>query len=218
MRPVPPPESQVISLRGLARPLVSTWPRRMAWLTAIVVVAVTAFAGGFAAEAPAAARNPEPGEWVEVGPVRVAVTSWAVRSDVDPESLEDVDGADAWLVVEARVASSTGTSEQYPDRAIELPADIEVADSDPDSVVLLRDGSLFPDLQPGLPERVALLWPVRAESAPDGDNLEIDLRRLQRATSQVDGSEIWRTSDLAGTVTVPRDRATGDELIEADDW
>ncbi|TDE09506.1 hypothetical protein [Jiangella asiatica] len=180
-------------------------------------VGAIAAAGGFGAAAPPPVQTAAAGEPVDVGPADLAVRAWTVRDDVATRALEGIDGAQAWLVLAAEVTAATELTTRFPAEALALPADLGL--DEPEQVVLLPDLLSGPDLQPGLPSQVLLLWPLPADELPaddTSDELSLDYIRLRLDDSTIDASQVWRADGVAATAAVPRDDAVGDELVE--DW
>ncbi|TDD65002.1 hypothetical protein E1262_26500 [Jiangella aurantiaca] len=199
------------SVRAAAMALAGTWPRRAAWLVLAAAVLVTALIGGFeTASAPAPARV-APGDAVDVGPVRLAAQAWTIRDDIATSSLQDA-GAAGWLVIEAEVTALTDATTTFPDTALRLPPELRL-DGAPDRVLLLAGGTFAPQLQPGLPARVALLWPV-ADGVDPGDELALTYLRSRRSDSTIDAGQMWRPGGVAAHTALPRDDSAGDAIAE----
>jgi len=151
------------------RGAVRTWPRRIALAVVLGVVVGTTAAGGFARHVPADAGPDRvaAGEPVATGPFDLTVRSWSVTDAVQVSALEDA-GADAWLVVVVGALDTDRESRRLDRTAVTLPDELpdglalagDAEPARPDPTLLVRDASLYPVLQPGLPEDVALLWPV----------------------------------------------------------
>ncbi|RIQ20430.1 hypothetical protein, partial [Jiangella rhizosphaerae] len=176
-------------------------------------VLVTALTGGFRTAAAPAPQRVTAGDAVDIGPVRLAAQGWTIRDDIATNGLEYA-GAAAWLVVEAEVTALTDATITFPQRSLGLPPELEV-DGEPDRVLLLADATLAPGLQPGLPARVALLWPVGDVPDP-GDDLEVSYLRSRLSDSTIDAGRVWRADGVAAHTTLPRDDAAGDALVEED--
>lgn len=205
IRPMPP------TARAAVRALAGTWPRRAAWLLLAVAVLVTALTGGLGTASPPAPERVAAGDAVDVGPVRLAARAWTIRDDVATGALEYA-GADAWLVVEADVTALTDATTTFPRTALRLPRELRL-DGEPDRVVLLADGTTGPQLHPGLPARVALLWEVGADTDP-GDELALSYLRTRLSDSTIDSGRVWRPDGVAATTALPRDDAAGDAIAE----
>ncbi len=200
-----------LSARAIAAALAGTWPRRAAWLALVAAVLVTALTGGLRAAPTPEPERVEAGADVDLGPVRLAARSWTIRDDIATNGLEYAEAA-AWLVVEADVTALTDATITFPQRSLGLPPELRV-DGEPDRVLLLADATLSPGLQPGLPARVALLWPVG--DVPDlGDDLAVSYLRSRLSDSTIDAGRVWRADGVAAHTTLPRDDATGDALVE----
>lgn len=199
-------------LRRVGAVLFGSATARVIWGVAAVVVAVIAITGGWGRATPAEVARVDAGEPVDVGQVAIAATGWTVRSDIETSALEDIEGAAGWLVVAVDVTAATDATTTFPDNAIDLAPDDDLSSSEPPRVVLLPDGTVAPDLQPGLPVRLALLWPV--SESPAGDSLDLDYIRSTLNDSEIDSGRVWRVAGPAGTTTIPRDDAIAETLIE----
>ncbi|WP_157987576.1 hypothetical protein [Jiangella endophytica] len=200
-----------LSVRAATTTLAGTWPRRLAWLLPPVAVLVTVLTGGLAKAPVPAPERVAAGDAVDVGPVRLAAQGWTIRDDVATSGLE-YSGAAAWLVVEAEVTALTDATTTFPETALRLPSELGL-ETEPDRVVLLADDTLGPQLQPGLPARVALLWPVGDDADP-GDELALTYLRSRLSDSTIDASRVWRPDGVAAHTTLPRDDAAGDAIAE----
>jgi|GEM_PF-1721934 len=196
------------------RAAVATWPRRVAWGVVVVAVAGVALAGGF--DRAASASGPPPsvaaGEPVATGAFDLTVTAWTLTDAWDPEGLEDV-GADAWLAVAVHALGTDRETRALDAAAVTLPEPLPgglevVGDARADrpaAVVLARDGHGYPQLQPGLGERVLLLWPVRGDvadplAAPD---LTVSLPLHVYRDLTVGGGRYWAETGAVVRVRVP---------------
>lgn len=217
MTTTPPRAARAVPV---ARALVGTWPRRAALAAVLGVVVGTTAAGGLAkhvaADAgPVRAAADEP---VPTGPFDLAVRSWSVTDDVQVSALEDA-GADAWLLVVVGALDTDRESRRLDDTAVTLPAELPaglalVGEAEPDrpeTTLLVRDASLYPVLQPGLPEDVALLWPVTVEDAgavsddpatPD-EPLTVTLPTFRYRDMTIGGGRRWAESGVVVLVDVP---------------
>jgi hypothetical protein len=185
----------------LLRAVAGTWPRRIALAVVLGLVAGTAAAGGFAQHVAAEAgpAHAAAGEPVPTGPFDLTVRSWSVTDTVQVSALED-SGADAWLVVVVGALDTDREPRRLDRTAVTLPDELPGglalagdAEADrPDPTLLVRDASVYPVLQPGLPEDVALLWPMTVPEgwAEAGDGGAAD-------------AAVLRTPDEPLTVTLP---------------
>jgi hypothetical protein len=97
------------------------------------------------------------------GPWRVNVISATVAADRPP--LSHVDPGSRWLVVQAKVEVTDGTSHDGLTSILRLSGVDGLVAAQP-GVVLLRDGTRVDRLHPGLPEELAFAWEQAAASAP----------------------------------------------------
>lgn len=192
-----------------SRTLIAVW----ATLT-LVVVAITV-SGGFGTASPPETPRVDAGEPVDVGQVELAARAWSIRDDVEPEALAEIDGAAGWLIIDAEVRAVTDATTTFPETALDLPGDLlaDPEDEGPARVVLSRDTTVFPDLQPGLTERVLLLWPVTLAAA-ESDELELGYVSSLLDDSTLDAGQVWRLQGTAATTTLPRDDELGAALVD----
>jgi len=171
----------------LVRAVVGTWPRRIAVAVVLGVVAGTAAAGGFAQHVAA----------------------------VQVSALED-SGADAWLVVVVGALDTDREPRRLDRTAVTLPDELpgglalagDAEPDHPDPTLLVRDASVYPVLQPGLPEDVALLWPVTvreagATSAAPDEPLAVTLPTFRYRDMTVGGGRRWAETGAVVLVDAP---------------
>jgi hypothetical protein len=96
------------------------------------------------------------------GPWHVNVISATVAADRPP--LQRADPANRWLVVQAKVEVTDGTSHDGLASILRLSGVDGLVAAQP-GVVLLRDGTRVDRLHPGLPEELAFAWEQAAASA-----------------------------------------------------
>jgi len=201
----------------LLRAVVGTWPRRIALAVVLGLVAGTAAAGGFAQHVAAEAgpAHVAAGEPVPTGPFDLTVRSWSVTDTVQVSALED-SGADAWLVVVVGALDTDRESRRLDRTAVTLPDELpggltlagDAEPDRPDPTLLVRDASVYPVLQPGLPEDVALLWPVtvpdggETSAAPD-EPLTVTLPTFRYRDMTVGGGRRWAETGTVVLVDVP---------------
>ncbi|NDO90460.1 hypothetical protein [Cellulosimicrobium composti] len=220
----------------LVRAVVGTWPRRVALGVVVGVVASTVAAGGLARHvaADAGPARAVAGEAVATGPFDVTVRSWTVTDAVRADDLEGA-GADAWLVVVVGADNADRESRRLDRTAVTLPDALpgglalagDAEPDRPDPTLLVRDASAYPLLQPGLPEDVALLWPVTldAEDAlldggPD-EPLTVTLPEFRYRDMTVGGGRRWaETGDVVLVDVPPGDVPPGivDPPEDEEDW
>lgn len=169
---------------------LKSW-RSLSVVGALLLLAALALwqAGGFAAVPRKQLPLAQPGE-------RVLTDDWILRplsagvSQVDPANGRPSATGQAWLVLEADVENRAHATQTNVASAIRWRRDPAHADAEPlasNSAILLRDRSAMPALQPGMPERIALAWPI-----PPGERLN--------------GEQTWV---LIGRTWVPQDSLVG---------
>ncbi|KON73669.1 hypothetical protein M768_12050 [Cellulosimicrobium cellulans F16] len=201
----------------LLRAVVGTWPRRIALAVVLGLVAGTAAAGGFAQHVAAEAgpAHAAAGEPVPTGPFDLTVRSWSVTDAVQASALED-SGADAWLVVVVGALDTDREPRRLDRTAVTLPDDLpgglalagDAEQDRPDLTLLVRDASVYPVLQPGLAEDVALLWPVTvpeagATSAAPDARLTVTLPTFRYRDMTVGGGRRWAETGAVVLVNAP---------------
>lgn len=146
------------------------------------------------------------GEVVDVGPVRVRVLDHLVTDEILVGDLAEA-GAGAWLGVRLEVAADDGRTVRTLPGLVEPPDDVLLPLSEEDEYtypreVLVSDGSEFPQIQPGLPEQVLLLWPV-ADAADVPEDLDVTLLASEQYYSLNYRAMVWATAEPFARVTVP---------------
>lgn len=169
-------------------------------------------AGGFATVPRKELPLIQPGE-------RVVTDDWILRplsagiSLIDPFSGKARDSGEAWLVLEAEVENRTRSTQSEVGSAIRWRRDPGGKTGKPlvsTTRVLLRDraGNSMVDLHPGMPERIALAWPLTANERLDGEQTWVLIGRTWVAQDSLMGASGWlRAHDVALTrikVTDPR--------------
>src|SRR5690606_12828068 len=221
----------------LVRAVVGTWPRRVALGVVVGVVAGTVAAGGLARHvaADAGPARAVAGEAVATGPFDVTVRSWTVTDAVRADDLEGA-GADAWLVVVVGADNADRESRRLDRTAVTLPDALpgglalagDAEPDRPDPTLLVRDASAYPLLQPGLPEDVALLWPVTLPDAEGADldggpdePLTVTVPEFRYRDMTVGGGRRWaETGDVVLVDVPPGDVPPGivDPPEDEEDW
>jgi hypothetical protein len=97
------------------------------------------------------------------GSWQVDITSAMITADRPP--LQRADPANRWLVVQAKVEVTGGSSQTGLASMVRLSGIDGLVAQEP-GVVLLRDGTLINQLHPGLPEELAFAWEQAANAAP----------------------------------------------------
>ncbi|MBD5785967.1 hypothetical protein IF650_07215 [Cellulosimicrobium terreum] len=206
MSPRPVPAARAARVR------VPVGVRRALLGVAVGVVGLvvgTALAGGLdrheaATGAPTTAAA---GQGVATGAFELTVTSWGIDRVLEPDRLTDL-GADAWLVVDVDVLDTDRVTRTLDATAVTLPDPLPgglelVGDpppTRPETTLLVRDGSAYPMFQPGLPEQVLVMWPVRGEldGRPD---LDLTLPTFVYRDMFVGGGRRW--AETGESVLVP---------------
>jgi hypothetical protein len=200
--------------------MLAATPARRTALAAVGAAAVTAaILGGWTAASPEPIATASIGEPVGLGQVSVEVTGWQMRSGVAQEALEEYPGADAWLFFEVTMASATDSTERAQHDVLDLPDGLllDPAEAEPHLLMLLRDGTHDPELQPGIPERVIFVWPVASESIGDSAVLPLRLIEFEQFTAPSTGELLWTESGVATMVDAPRDDQVGREFLAPDE-
>lgn len=193
---------------------VATWPRRTALAAALSAAGTAAVLGGWASVPPDPVPDISPGETVDLGRLSVEVIGWEVRGNVAQDSLEDYPGADAWLFLEVIMASATDQTERATHDVVDLPDDV-LLDPDkpePHRLMMLRDATHDPELQPGIPERVIFVWPVAADSIGDAATMKLQLIGSKQFKAST-GEQIWTETGVEATIDAPRDDQVGREFL-----
>ncbi|CAM3415049.1 hypothetical protein OCAE111667_08685 [Occultella aeris] len=191
----------LLSVPGIARWVVRTWPRRIAIAMVAVLILVIAAVGGFARVAPEPARQLAVGEAVDVGPYTVTVESFFVSDQVDIYGIPDE--ADAWVgvVMVLETSELEGIPTDYQNFRL---SGADLVEERFQQVVLLADDSRANFLTADLPVHVAMLWPVR-DSGAIGDEVELTLTETYEDISFLFQTPTWFAGDRIGVIAVPRD-------------
>lgn len=198
-------------VRSALRSLVRTWPRRIAIaLIALVLVLVTALGGFRTVELP-----PPPqlaaGEAFDVGPAEMHASSFFVSDRVLPHMLPD--GAQGWIGVLVDLTVHAADEWNPPAEVFSVP---ELADgAEANYAAITQDGSLLVQLEPDVPQQVAMLYPVPDTTAV-GDEVELAVRTLYQQRSFFEGTVRWYTDDVGATVRLPRNDDVPPALIDED--
>lgn len=206
--------SPFTTLKPYAIALVATAARRTAWVAIGSAVITAAVLGGWSAAPSESIPEVAAGESVDLGQLRVEVIGWEVRG-VAQEALEDYPGADAWLFLELVMSTATDRTERARPEVLELPDEVllDPDNPEPHRLMLLRDATRDPSLQPGIPERVVMVWPVAADSVGDAASLPLRLIQYEQFSAFSTGELIWTTAGVAATVDAPRDDRVGSEFV-----
>ncbi len=205
------------------RVLGTRWGRTLAGLVAAALagVAALALAGGLRAAELEEVRA-APGEPVDLGPVRAAVLDHTVTDEVLVPELEDA-GARAWLVVRVAVETVQDESLQGVPDLVALPDDVGIA-VEPDDLqypmaILSADGTRYPQLHPGLPAEILIVWPLTsADAVPEP--LEVHLLGSERYFSRLMHGPAWTDEAPVARVEVPRAAGLPAAVLDVlrDDW
>ncbi|TDE91629.1 hypothetical protein EXU48_15925 [Occultella glacieicola] len=191
----------LVSVPGIARWFVRTWPRRIAIAMVVVLLLVIAAVGGFARVPPEPVRQVAAGEVVDLGPYTVSVESFFVSDQVDVYGLPEE--ADAWIgvVMELENTQLDGLFVDYQNFTLDGAQLVEARST---TVLLLADDSRASFLSPNLPVRVAMLWSV-VDPDTIGDEVRLSLIETYEDTSFLFEETSWYVGDRIGVVEVPRD-------------
>jgi len=148
---------------------------------------------------------------------RVVTDDWILRplsagvSQVDPANGRPSETGEAWLVLEAEVENRTHATQANVASALRWQRDPANTDAKPlasNSTVLLRDRSAMPALQPAMPERIALAWPIPPGERLNGEQTWVLIGRTWVPQDSLSGGSGWlRPHDVAlvhFTVADPR--------------
>lgn len=198
-------------LRSGLRALVRTWPRRVVLGAVVLVPVLVAALGGFRTVELPPPPQIAAGEAFDLGPAVVTADSFFVSDQVLTTMLPD--GAVGWVGVVVDLRVHIKDEWRLPNDVFALPA-LE-AGAEVGYAVITQDDSLLVQLEPDLPQRVALLYPVTDTSAV-GEELELHVRTLYEQRSFFEGTMRWYTDEVAARVQVPRSDDVPPALIDED--
>jgi hypothetical protein len=106
------------------------------------------------------------------------------------------------VIFEVELANRTAESSNDYLKAIQPAAPLaDIAEKL--MVVLIRDQTLVPELQPGLPERMAYIWTLPKDRAvPDPISFVVNTQ-IYKARDNLYGTPGWFNRHAAGTISLP---------------
>jgi hypothetical protein len=182
-----------------------SWSTRLFLLgVACLAVAVTAVFGGLE-KAPAQARAAVPtiavNDSIDAGPWRVGVTNAGTYLQLG--SYRPSDDGDYLLAVAVRIEILAYKSSNSEIEAIaRLPEFSGLVNAAPKAVALIRDASPVVHLNPGIPERVAFIFEVKA-GTPAPDQVVVELSGWTATRSILNKTLQWQNQGPRARVTVP---------------
>ncbi|WP_147915801.1 hypothetical protein [Ruania zhangjianzhongii] len=200
------------AVRSAGRGLVRTWPRRIVLGVLVLVPALVAALGGFRTVELPPPPQLAAGESFDLGPAVVRAESFFVSDRVLTSFLPDE--AQAWVGVIVDLDLGVDDEWRVPDEVFTIEG---VADGGYEHAVLTSDDSLLDTLKPGVPQQVAVLFPV---SDPDsvGDTVQFGLTALYEMRSFFEGTmRWWVEEEVSAYVDVPRDDEVPPALVEEED-
>ncbi|WBU38350.1 hypothetical protein [Homoserinibacter sp. YIM 151385] len=174
--------------RGLAR---IPWAVRI--LALVVLAALAAWPlGGWDTVARGERQAPvlEPGEVHESAQFASSVERVEL-SRLRPGTTLEADSGRAYLAVVVRLENRLEQTQPGRSDLLRLSGVPLEEPARPGSLVLLDDPGAFPELQPGIPARLAYVWEIAEGDAAAGDEVEVAIIDRDRARSQVGAGEIW---------------------------
>jgi hypothetical protein len=182
---------------GEARSRLKTWLTAGAGTVAAIMVAGLLGAFGSLQKPPAvfpAGRPIETGQWLAT-PLRAYIVADRIYGvPMKP-------GQKA-LVLEAELGNRTArSSKDYFTLFIPVPPPGDPADKP--LIALTRDSTLSPELHPGLPERMAFVWPLPAGAAPPKTLMLIVNTQVYKARDNLYGTPGWYNEHELGRVELP---------------
>jgi hypothetical protein len=161
---------------------------------------VTALLGGFDPVRADKVPNASLGQQVSGRPWNVTVVGVRLLPDGDP--LFHGHPGDRWIAVIADV-EVTGQESMAVGDAVRLPDLPGLRHVFPDSVVLARDGQPAVRLQPGVPERVGLVWEQDAR-VPVPSVTDVQVIGETYGMSSLTGDLVWRAPEPSARVPAVR--------------
>lgn len=205
-------EAGAITARTVGTLLMATWPRRILCGVVILIPAIVAAFGGFGKAEERREAIPV-GTSVDLGPMTMRPVSFFVSADVNRSDLESRDGAEAYLGVIVDVENSTDEhiSLTFPGPASDavvpdLDADLFAMErtSTADAALRVVDNTNGETVLPGIPDQVALLWPITdVDAVPDV--LTISMTESVWEYGVVSGEDRWLSLGDTWLMDLPRD-------------
>ena len=208
---LPAPPTLWALVRSGARGAVRTWPRRVVLGVLVLVPTLVAALGGFRTVELPPPPHIEAGETFELGPAAVRAESFFVSDQVLDSFLPD--GAQAWVGVIVDLEVNIDDEWRVPGEVFTIEG---IADEGFEHAVITSDDSLLNTLKPGVPERVAVLFPVSDPEAV-GDTVQVGLTSLYQMRSFFERTMRWWTEEeVSAYVEVPRDDELPPALVDED--
>jgi hypothetical protein len=186
--------SSIITARILKLPL-----RWLLGVVAAVALAVSAMFNGLAAVA-SAPQTTAVGSAVAAGPWNVTVVDASVISS--RTSLTTVTAGDHWFAVTAIVGVTATDSRDDMSDIFRLPHVAGLDGAEPDRIIVARDSTDLQYLNPGMPERIIVLW-EQTPSVPIPRTVDIAVYGKTLRTDSLNGLPDWFGTGLKTTVVVP---------------
>lgn len=193
------------------RSLVRTPLRRVLVGVGVLVPVLVIALGGFRTVELPPHPHLDPGESFELGPAAVRVDSYFVSDRVMTGMLPD--GAQGWVGVLVDVTVHIEDEWNPPNEVFAVPA-LEAGEA-VEYFVIAQDDSLLVHLEPDVPQRLALLYPVSDTSAVP-EQLDLHLRTLYHQRSLFEGTMRWYPDEVAASVALPRTDEVPPALVEED--
>ncbi|MCO4316973.1 hypothetical protein M8997_007245 [Phyllobacterium sp. 21LDTY02-6] len=174
-----------------------------AWLTAgigsFLALGVAFALGAFEAMPKDTLPKLTAGETMEAGKWRIKpLRLWSTDKKVFSTTPKEGQRA---LVLEAEVMNRSVKSDSGYATALRLP--IEFAAVEQPMVYLMRDETLMPDLQPGMPEKMTYVWLMPADAMPK-DRMIFGIEAFQfKYRNNLTGTPGWWNKHIAGTLEMP---------------
>ena len=138
-----------------------------------VIIGGIAALGGFADATTRLVPRYDVGETYTGNETSVTVES-ATLVDTMPDRYETTAEGTAYVVVEVTLDSELSGPNTFHRDVVRVIVDGVVdADTEPASILEMRTGAQITKLQPGIPMRVAYVWPVDSTAVSDGDDIII---------------------------------------------
>lgn len=181
-----------------------------AWLTAglgsFAALGLAFVLGAFeAAEKPqlpqiTAGQSMEAGKWL-IKPLSIRVTDQKVYSTTPK------DGQKA-IILEVELMNRTIESDSGYYKIFQWPANIAEKTEQP-MVYLTRDESMSPNLQPGMPEKMAYVWLMQNDVVA-GNDVELAIEAWGfKHRNNLTGTPGWWSKSIVGSVRLPLQREQG---------
>lgn len=138
----------------------------------------------------------EPGQTIETGPWKVKpLRAYTVDKGIYGLPLKAGEKA---IVFEAEMTNRTALSSKNYFTTFQSPGGTD----DKPFVVLVRDATMSPALQPGLPERMAYVWAVPTGAVPPERFVVAVNGKIHKQRDNLYGVPGWYNEHLIGTVAM----------------